>query len=178
MMKKTKKLALSAILSAFGVVILFLGALVDVLDMSTAILASFLVLFCMAEMGYAYASAVYLLTALLGLLLLPNKAPALLFAALFGYVPVTKFLFERIGKWLSWLPKLVVFNGIAVPLGLFGRELLVLTGENSFGIAPEWMLAAYLVLANIVFVLCDVLYTRLMFVYLNKYRDKIRKYLR
>ena len=84
MMKKTKKIALSAILAALGVIILYLGALVDVLDLSVAILASFLILFCTAELGYSTALSVWLVTSLLSLLLLPNKAPALRFPETFS----------------------------------------------------------------------------------------------
>jgi len=99
-MKKTKKIAVAAILAAFGVAILYLGALIEVLDLSVALLASFLILFCMAELGKSVSLSVYLITALLSLLLLPNKSPALLYAAIFGYMPITKFLFERTYRWL------------------------------------------------------------------------------
>ena len=177
-MKKTTRITLCALLAALGVVILYLGALVNVLDISVSILASFLILFCVAEIGYSWAAAVWLLTAILSLLLLPNKAPALLYTALFGYMPVTKFLFERLGKWVAWIPKLVLFNAAAVTVGYFGWELLGFTTENRFGLSVGWMMAAYLILANVVFIVCDVLYTRLVLIYLKKYRNKIRKYLK
>ena len=178
MMKKTKKIALSAILAAFGVIILYLGALVDVLDLSVAILASFLILFCTAELGYSTALSVWLVTSLLSLLLLPNKAPALLYTALFGYMPITKFLFERIGRRISWIPKLLLFNVASMAVGYFGWELLGFTTENRLGLDAGWMIAAYLLLANAVFIVCDILYTRLVWIYLKKYRNKIRKYLK
>lgn len=177
-MKKTNKIAISALLAAFGVVILYLGALIDVIDLSAAILASFLILFCVAEMGYSVALSVWLVTALLSLLLLPNKAPALFYTALFGYMPVTKFLFERLGKRISWIPKLLLFNAAAVAVGYFGWELLGFTTENRFGLSAGWMIAAYLVLANAVFIVCDILYTRLVWIYMKKIRNKIRKYLK
>ena len=168
-MKKTTRITLCALLAALGVVILYLGALVNVLDISVSILASFLILFCVAEIGYSWAAAVWLITAILSLLLLPNKAPALLYTALFGYMPVTKFLFERLGKWVAWIPKLVLFNAAAVTVGYFGWELLGFTTENRFGLSAGWMMAAYLILANVVFIVCDVLYTRLVLIYLKKY---------
>ena len=40
--KRTKYLTLSAMLTALSVIILMLGALVDVLDVTTSVLASFL----------------------------------------------------------------------------------------------------------------------------------------
>ena len=59
-MKKTTRITLCALLAALGVVILYLGALVNVLDISVSILASFLILFCVAEIGYSWAAAVWL----------------------------------------------------------------------------------------------------------------------
>lgn len=177
-MKKTKKIAISAILAAFGVVILYLGALIEVLDLSVALLASFLILFCMVELGSSASVSVFFVTALLSLLLLPNKTPALLYAALFGYMPITKFLFERTARWLSWFLKLLLFNAAVLLTGYFGWEVLGLTTENRIGLDPAVVIAAYLILANLVFVVCDILYTRMTALYLKKYQNTIRKYLK
>jgi len=177
-MKKTKKIAIAAILAAFGVVILYLGALIEVIDLSVALLASFLILFCMVELGRSVSLSVYFVTALLSFLLLPNKSPALLYAAVFGYMPITKFLFEKAPRWISWIGKLLLFNAAMVLTGYFGWELLGFTTENRFGLDPIFIVTAYLVLANLAFLLCDLLYTRLAAVYLKKYRNTIRKYLK
>ncbi len=177
-MKKTKKIAVAAILAAFGVAILYLGALIEVLDLSVALLASFLILFCMVELGSSVSLSVYLVTALLSLLLLPNKSPALLYAAIFGYMPITKYLFEKTYRWLSWLLKLLLFNVSAVLTGYFGWKLLGFTMENRFGVDPVFVAILYLVLANAVFIVCDILYSRLVALYLKKYRNTIRKYLK
>lgn len=178
-MKKTKKLVLCAICSALGVVILMLGSLIEVLDLTVAMLVSLLILFCVAEFGYSYALAVYFVISALSFLLLPSKGVALLFAGFFGYVPMTKFVFERfLGRWLSWIPKLLLFNGAAVLVALFGQTLIGFTFENQLGISKEWMIAAYFVIANGAFILCDILYGRLTLLYLNRYRNKIRKYLK
>lgn len=177
-MKKTKKIAISAILAALGVVILYLGALIEVLDLSVALLASFLILFCIVELGSSASVSVYFVTALLSLLLLPNKSPALLYAAIFGYMPITKFLFERVRRWISWILKFLLFNMAAVFTGYLGGELLGFSTENRFGLDPILVVVIYLVLANLGFLACDVLYTRLVTVYLKRYRNTIRKYLK
>lgn len=132
------------------------------LDLSVALLASFLILFCMVELGSSVSLSVYLVTALLSLLLLPNKSPALLYAAIFGYMPITKYLFEKTYRWLSWLLKLLLFNVSAVLTGYFGWKLLGFTMENRFGVDPVFVAILYLVLANAVFIVCDILYSRLV----------------
>ncbi len=177
-MKKTKLLSLSALCAALGVVVLYLGSMLDVLDMSAAILASFLVLFCTLELGYGYAGAVYGVITLLALLLLPNKAPALLFAGLFGYVPITKFFFEQKMKKLTWLLKILIFNLFFGAMVFLGAKALGFSTENTLGIPPYVYNIAYFVLANGVYILYDILLARLSRIYFYKYREKIRKYLK
>ncbi len=177
-MKKTKLLSLSALCAALGVVMLYLGSLLDVLDMSAAILASFLVLFCVMELGYGYAGAVYLVITVLSLLLLPNKSPAILFAGLFGYVPITKFFLEHKMKKLAWLPKIAVFNLFFGEMVFLGAKALGFSTENTLGIPSYVYYIAYFVLANGVYILCDILLARLSRIYFYKYREKIRKYLK
>ncbi len=165
--------------SALGVVILYLGSVLDVLDMSAAVLASVLVLFAVLELGYAYAGAVYALISLLGFLLLPNKSAALFFVALFGYVPMTKFWFEkRLGKILSWVMKLLLYNVLFGALSFLGAELIGFSTENAYGISPMLILVIYWTAANAVYIVCDILYHRLSFLYIRKYREKIRKLLK
>lgn len=175
-MKKIKKIALSAVLSALGVVFLFFGSLIDVFDLSAAILASLLVLFCVVEIGYSFAASVYALISILSFLLLPNKAASLQFICLFGYLPITKFLFERLGPRIAWLPKLLLFNGVCLLLMCFGRELMGFSGENDLGLDPNLFLWCYLAMGNVGFVLCDILYGRLLSLYFKKYRNKFRKF--
>ncbi len=177
-MKKTKRLTLSALCTALGVVVLYLVSMIEVLDMTAAMIASILVFFCVLEIGYGYAGAVYLSVTLFSLILLPNKSSAVMFAGIFGYMPITKFFFEKKMKKLAWIPKILIFNLFFGAIMWFGMELLGFTPENTFGIPPYVYTIVYLVLANAVCILLDILYGRLSRVYFYKYRDKIRKYLR
>ncbi len=177
-MKKTKLVSLSSLCAALGVVFLYLGSMLDVLDMSAAVLASVIVLFCVLELGYGYAGMVYLTVTVLSLLLLPNKSPAILFAGLFGYVPISKFYLEKKLKAFAWLPKILVFNLIFALVIWFFAETMGFTTENTFGIPPVVYYIAYFVLANVVYILCDILYARLSRLYFCRLRDRIKKYLK
>ena len=177
-MKKTKILSLAALCASLGVIFLYLGSMLDILDMSAAILASFLVLLCVLELGYGYAGMVYLVNSVLSLLLLPNKSPAILFVGLFGYVPISKFFFEKKMKKWAWLPKVLVFNLLFGAIVYFGAELMGFSTENIWGIPAFVFYIVYFIFANIVYVLCDILFTRLSRIYFYRYRDKIRKYLK
>jgi hypothetical protein len=177
-MKQTKKLTICALCGALGVIFLYLGVILNMLDMSAAVLASLLFLFCVLELGYGYGFAVYVMISVLGFIVLPSVSPAVMFLGLFGYVPITKFGFERIFKKFSWVPKLILHNGVfALFFFLFGK-FLGFTTENNFGIPASVIVVIYFVLANALFFLCDVLYARLVRIYLKKYREKIWKYLK
>ena len=177
-MRKTKRISIAALCASLGVIFLYLGSVLSVLDMSASILASMLVLFCVLELGYGYSGMVYLVITILSLLLLPNKSAAILFDGLFGYAPITKFFFEKKMKRFAWIPKIFVFDSIFAITVFFGAELMGFSTENTFGIPPFVFYIAYFVLANIICVICDILYGRLSRLYFYRYRDKIRKYLK
>ena len=92
--RATRRLAVSAMLAALGVVLLLLGSFVEVLDLSMAAIASMLVVFAVIEMSRRYGVLIYAVTAVLSLLLLPTKTPALVYAAFAGYYPVLKAVLE------------------------------------------------------------------------------------
>ena len=178
-MRKTKKLALASLCAALSVVFLSVGALLEVLDMSAALLASFLVLFCLLEMGYRFASSVFAVTALLSVILMPQNTAPWMFALLFGYLPISKFGFEKLcGKVLSWIPKLIVFNAFYAAVIFLLGGLLGFTVENAFGISPHLVYIAFFAVGNLTHLLCDILYGRLARIYLFKFRERFARFLK
>ena len=156
-MRNTKKIALSGILSAMGAVIIFLGGLLGVLDISAACIASFIVLFCAAEMGQLYALLVYAAIAVLSFLICGNNIFApICFAALFGPMAATKFLFPLVLLTVGWL---------------FFSELLELPES-------KWLSALYFVLSMVIAVMTQWLYTLMARRYFFFWRDKIKKFLK
>lgn len=177
-MRKTKLITLSALAAALGVIAIALGSLLDVMDLSAAVLAALVVLFCVLEMGYGYAAMVYLTVSVLSVILLPNKSAALLFALLFGYMPIVKFWFERKLGRLSVIPKLIIYNLLFGAVVTFGAELTGFTVENAWSVPPAAIYALYFVLANILFAVCDLLFARMARFYFFRIRERIRKYLK
>lgn len=162
----TKKLAFSAIVTALSVVFLYVGALFDVLDLSAAALASLCVLWVTVEFGTRWALAVYAATALLALLLLPTKLPAVLYVGLFGYYPPLKAFYEqKLHGALVWVAKVVTMNAAVFVMILIVRY-----------VAAEalWFEILLLVTANIVFVIYDIALTRLMRAYVLVWRKRLR----
>lgn len=166
-MNKTKKLSISSIACALGVIILYIGSVLNVLDLTMAAITSVLVVFAVIELGGYYPYAIYTVTAILSLLLLPQKFPALIYALFAGIYPIFKAMFERLHYIVSWTLKLSLFNT--------GLILIILISEYVFKIPDTGMGFAISVfaLANVTFVIFDIALTRLITLYLVKIRKKL-----
>ena len=99
----SKRIAFSSVLCALGVVVMFLGSIFEIVDITMAAMASFFIVVCMIELGGYMPLCVFFATAALAFLLLPNKTVVIFYAMFFGFYPILKRYFERTGKaWLSW----------------------------------------------------------------------------
>lgn len=161
---------------ALGVIILYIGSLIEVLDISMAAIASLICILTVAEYGRIYAWMVFAATALAAMLVLPEKFTPSLYALLLGYYPILKELIERIGKKsgrkaygvLRWAVKLVYFNIALLAVALVAVFVLMLPDSG------EWLEITIFILANVTFVLYDVLLTRLTGAYFHKFRKRFK----
>ena len=168
--ERTKRIAISAMLSALGVVILYIGSVIEVLDISMAVIASMFAIFAVIEYGAGFAWSIYAITGVLSALLLPNKFPAVMYILFFGFYPIIKERIERLRKkTLEWILKEVVFNLCLVLLMLVGNYFLMID-------IKEWMAVeiAFFLLANATFVIYDIALTRLISFYFFKLRGKFK----
>ena len=108
--KKTRNTVLCAIIAALGAVVLMLGSVIDVLDLTAGALAGMLGVFVVLEVGGYWPWMTYGVTAVLSLLLLPNKFPALIFV-LTGFYPALK---QK--KAVSWASNLFTVFQWLIPL--------------------------------------------------------------
>ena len=168
--RHTKSLALASLLSALGVVLLYVGAVVEVLDMSMAMLASLPIVFAVIEMGGAWPWLMYAATGTLSLILLPQKLPCVFYIFLAGFYPILK---EKIEKRFRGLPclflKLAVFGGCVFLMWLVIR--LFLPASVFEGGALVWI-----ALVTVALFLYDILLTRLVSKYLFVWRKRFFKH--
>ncbi len=180
---KTKKMTTAALLSAMGVVILFLGSLIETLDLSMAALASFLCIFAVIELGGCYPWLTYAVTGLLAVILMPQSMAGWFYLGFFGYYAIVKEKTEKLKKPIAWLIKILLFN-VALFLGVmatyflfFGKggdfsEVFAFTfGGKGAGI---WFAVGIYLLANVVLVVYDIALTRLITFYLVKLRHRFK----
>ncbi len=168
-MKKTKRIAVGAILSALGVVILLLGSIISVLDLTSVALASLLIIIAVIEVGGAYPYLIWLVTAALALIIVPDKFGALLYLLFGGVYPIFKAMFERLHYAVSWVLKLSFFN-LSLTLFILLCNYIFKLPDTSMG----YTIPVY-ALCNLTFILYDIAVTKLITFYLIKFRKIISK---
>jgi len=171
--KKIKILALCSMLAALGVVVLLLGSFIEVLDLSAAMFASLIVVIAVIEAGKYWPWLTYAVTSLTALLLLPYKLPAVMYL-LAGYYPIIKEKIEKLPKPIAWIIKLSLFNlSLALVLLVLKLFLPGVSIELVPGLKDIYTYLIYYASGNIIFVLYDILLTRLVSFYVFKLRDRL-----
>jgi hypothetical protein len=163
-------MAVSSVLSALGVVMLYLGSMVEVLDISMAVIASLICVFAVIEYGKGYPWLIFSVTAILSLLLLPNKTPAVMYAAFFGFYPIIKEKLERLPRVISWLLKEIIFN---VAFAIMAILVMFVFTIGEVEIDFPYVLGIVL-LGELTFVLYDIAMTRLISLYIFKLRKRFK----
>ncbi len=182
-MKQTKKLTVSSMAVALGVLFMLLGYFVEVLDLTVAALCSLLMVFMCMEVGKPYNFLVWLATSLLGALFFTSSLVWVTYLVVFGIYPIIKGYIERLRR-VFWIPVKLVFFLISSSAVIAISEFLLgipFFGESPFEFAAgyEWIFpaAVYAVLIIAMFVY-DVFLTVMVRAYVVKIRPKIKNILK
>ena len=157
-MRKTEsqKIALCGVLGALSVVLLLLGAALQIGTYAAPMLASFLLVPVLEEYGPRYALLLYAATAILAVLVVPETELALFYALVIGYYPVLRYTLRKIKPTLlRWTIKFVVFNTATVLVYLLLFALLGPAIWQELTADGTGMLVMLLALGNLSFFLCD-----------------------
>ena len=163
----TRRVAACGILCALGVISMSVGSLVEVLDLTMIKLASFCIVFAVIEIGNRWAWLIWAVTAVLSLLLLPNKLAAV-FYLMGGMYPIAKAAFEKLHPVLSWILKLSMFNTVQLAFLLIAQKVFGLQ-EEAYSFA-----AGALIFNNVLFLVYDVTLTVFITFYLVKLRRRLK----
>lgn len=165
---RTRRMTMGAMFVALGVILLWVGAVVEVLDLSLAAIASLLTVLGVIEYGGAFPWLVWLGTSTLSLLLLPSKFPALLYLLFAGVYPMAKAIFERRHYIIAWVLKLSFFNtGLLLLIAICTWVLKLPDTGLGFTVAV-------FAVANLTFVIYDIALGRLILLYMFKLRPRLR----
>jgi len=157
----SKKISLGAMAAALGLLCLYAAAVLPTGRIACLFLSSLFVYVLAGEEEYLFSMLVFLLTAGLSLLLLPEKAPAAAYILLLGHYGIWKTFLERRVKdrVLRFLLKLIYCN-LAVFLGALALGFLM-GGFSALpvGSLPGWSWWLLVLLLQAVFSVGDFLYS-------------------
>ncbi len=166
-MKNTHKMVLSAVLSALSVSAIYLSSFTP-LDITVIALTSLCIILAVIELGGKYPLLIYVVTSVLTLLLLPDKSTALIYVMIVGYYPMLKVVYERFHYIVTWLLKLSTFNTAMLATIFVVKYVLGIDEGDTIALT-----LATIALGNVTFVLCDLLLTRLITLYMVKIRPRL-----
>lgn len=175
---KSKRVAFGGMITALSVCLMMLTGVIPVLVYSTPIIVGLLLMLMVIEMGKRWAFAVYFAVSVLSMLFIAEKESAVIYIAFFGYYPILKPIIESIrNRMVEWILKFVIFNTSMVAayfvlIKFFGIDI------SSETVALEVTIVVLLVLGNVLFLIYDVVFTRLVTVYVNVWSKIVRKFIK
>ena len=169
--KGAGRVALAGVLTALSLVSLYLASMAPTGRLGVVALAGLVPAAAVVSGGLPAGFFCYAATGILGFLLSPMKENALLYLIFFGLYPMLKCLIERLRKLpLEWACKLAVFN-LALTVFWFTLRAVLLAGLPAF---MEQLWALYLV-GNVVFVIYDYGFSKLISFYVQRIDKAVRK---
>lgn len=180
-MKQTKKITLSAMMTALGVSLMALGVLVQVLDLTVAALTSLLVAFVYIEVGAPYVHLVWITTSLITFLFFPAQPIWLEYFLVFGIYPILKGYIERAPRKFWFILKFALANAMIALVLLLSSFIfgVSVTETTLFGfINGAWAVAIMWVIMLIAGIAYDMFITVMVRIYFMKFRERFKKFLK
>lgn len=160
---------MSAVLSAFVVVVLLLGALTGVLDLTALAVASAVTVFCVIELGGAYPYLVWGVSSICAFLFLPDKFVAVEYFLFAGVYPILKSALGKLPYRWSFIIKLLVFNAVLTICAVVSKYVFMLPDDVGLVLG----IPLYLV-GNGAFILYDFALTSVTTYYIVRLRRVLR----
>ena len=174
-MKNTVKLTACGVISALAVV-LMLGTNIPIMLYTVPALTGILFMIPAIEFDSKWAFLCFGVTAVLSFILPTEREAFVMFVGLLGYYPILKMLIERLpSRALGFVLKFIAFNVSLAGCVLAITKILGLPFfENKyFDFSATAIIVA--VVGNVVFLMYDLVLTRLIGMYFVKFRKTVRK---
>ena len=164
-----RRLTFSALMTALSVLMLYLGGFVEVLDVSMAALSGIVMQISVLETVQGWTWAQYAGGCILALALMPFNFAGWCYFFLYGYYPIVKYLIEyHIHK----RPIRIAIKGaICVLSGAAMYLILRFLIQIEDGSNPLFILLGVLFAG--IFVIYDLLLTRISWMYVTKLKPKL-----
>lgn len=167
MRKEIKKISLASLFSALSAALIILGGTMDMLDLTVAAVGSMLVYISMIEIKGKYPFLIYITTSVLSFIFVPMTTSALYYVAFFGYFPIIRYRIKKLGKVISKIICIGIFNVSMILLFLLFKAVFAMQNE------PMYMYVILLVTSNIFYLCFDYALDVFAFIYITKIRKKL-----
>ncbi len=171
---QSKKVALGGICAALCLLVMLVGGFLPLSTFSGPILASLLLVPLTVELGAKTTLLCYAAVSLLSLLIVPDREAVLFFLLLTGYYPLLQPQYLKIRlRPVRWILKLVLFN-IAIAITYIILLFLFVSPavQQEFANQAPWLLVVTWVVANVLFVLYDILIDKVRIIYIYRIRKR------
>lgn len=159
----------SAMLSALGVAILWLGYISQIADLASVAFAATLIVIAQIELGSPWKWLVGAVTSTLALILLPDKLLAIIYIFFGAFYPLIKFEMQKLGFALGWVLKLIYCNLLLTGVLALANFVFMLP-DDEYGFS----VLIYL-LGNATFIVGDFYISVLTVNYARKLRPRISR---
>ena len=162
--------AVTAVLAALSLILLYLSAFVPAGQMGVVAIAGLVPAGAVISAGLGAGFCCYGVAGLLGLLLVPDKGGVLLYLIFFGLYPMIKSLIEQLRRRpLEYVLKLIFFNAAFTVIYLVMKNAVLASLPEVLSVV--WILY---VVANIVFLLYDYGFSKLISAYIARIHRAVR----
>ena len=175
-MKISAKIALSGVMTALSITLLYLGGIMWIFCYIMPQLCALLMIAVIDAADKKTAALVYAAVSIISIFAVSDKETVLTYIFFFGFYPIIRDNLMKIkSKWLSLIVRFIIFNA-----GIIASQLILV---YVFGIPFDeflgrWGIVIMLLLANLIFIMFDRLYYALTFIYMKKIKPKIEKYIK
>lgn len=175
-MKNSLKIAISGVLTALSVILLYIGSIIWLFAYIMPLAAGLIMIIVTDFADKKLALVVYFSVSIISIAMLSDKECALLYALFFGYYPIIKPSLDKIlNRFVKWILKFAIFNFAVVSAEMICIYIFMIPFDNEFGKAG---IALLIILANIIFVVYEKLFGGVRIIYEKKLKSKIDKYLK
>lgn len=155
-------------MTGLAVVMLYMAAILPTMRLALVVIAGLFTAVAILECGVGAGIMVFAATSILGLIISPLRGNVLAYFLFFGHYPILKGLLEKLRPiYLEWALKIILFN-ICFTIAF----LLYKAGFLSSVILPDIAVLLLYVVANIIFLIYDLGFSRLISLYFDRFRKK------
>ncbi len=169
------KVALGGVTAALSLILMIVAGVTTSLVYAIPMLTGAFLMAIVIEFGKGFAFLEYVAVSIISMLLLGNKEAAVMYVAFFGYYPIIKsFLEKHLKGFVCWIIKYLIFNVAMIVAYFIVSEIFMISFEDIETLG-KFALPLLLFIGNILFFMYDILLTRLVSIYIYKWRKSVKR---